>query len=201
MKDRAAGRTFVWQTTQTCIWCFKEFMPKTFKDLLCSNECKQGRANHQKRFDLLDRCEMPLCKCGRIATPPKEKRHRQKSLGRSKMCFVCRDASRRERDRGRGNHKAVLRRHVVKNGEKIQINDLVTRDGFDCQICNVVIDWAKRGERKWWPSLDHVVPISKGGLHTLSNTRMVHLGCNSKKRAKLEVYAETSDWSWERKAS
>ncbi len=176
-------------------------MPRTNSDLLCSKECKQGRAVHQTRFDLLDRCDMPLCKCGRIATPPKEKRHRQKSLGRSKMCLICRDADRRERDRGRGSHKGLLRRQVVKNGEKIRINDLVTRDGFDCQICNVVIDWAKRGKRKGWPSLDHVIPISKGGLHTLDNTRMVHIGCNSKKSARLEVYAETSDWSWARQAS
>ena len=155
----------------------------------------------QKRFDLLDRCELPLCKCGRPATPPKEKRHRQPSLGRSKTCDRCRKQKQREADLGRGQHKSLLRRAVVKNGEKVLTIDLVTRDGFDCQICGVVIDWAKRQGRKWGPSIDHIVPISKGGLHTLDNTRMVHLVCNIRKGARLEEYAEASDWSRTRQAS
>lgn len=200
-KDRTRQATFTWQTVRTCIWCFKDFMPGTHCDLLCSKQCKQGRMNQQKRFTCMDRCELPLCKCGRPATPPKEKRHRQKSLGRSKTCDRCRAQKLREADLGRGQHKSSFRRSVVKNGEKIRTNDLVARDGFDCQICNIVIDWAKRRERKWWPSLDHVIPISKGGQHTLDNTRMVHLGCNMKKGARLEEYAEASDWSRTRQAS
>jgi 5-methylcytosine-specific restriction endonuclease McrA len=91
-------------------------------------------------------------------------------------------------------HKAELRRQVVKNGEKVKVNDLVARDGFDCQICFDVIDWAKRRERRWWASLDHIVPIKKGGLHTTENCRMVHIGCNSRKGARLEVYAKAEDW-------
>ena len=203
-KDKTTSITkerFVWKVPRTCVWCFNEFMPGTHSDLLCSRQCKQGRAVHKVRFDLMDRCELPLCKCGRPATPPKWKRHRQKSLGRSKTCDRCRAQKLREADLGRGQHKSSFRRSVVKNGEKIRTNDLVARDGFDCQICNIVIDWAKRRERKWWPSLDHVIPISKGGQHTLDNTRMVHLGCNMKKGARLEEYAEASDWSRTRQAS
>jgi 5-methylcytosine-specific restriction endonuclease McrA len=94
----------------------------------------------------------------------------------------------------------LLRRSVIKNGERIRTIDLVTRDGFDCQICNVVIDWAKRRERRWWASLDHIVPIKKGGQHTTKNCRMVHIGCNSRKGARLEEYAEASDWSRTRQA-
>lgn len=199
-KDLIGRPRFTWKTIRVCVWCFNEFMPGTHKDLLCSKQCKQGRAVHKIRFDLMDRCKLPLCKCGRAATPPKEKRHRQSSLGRSKTCDRCRAQKVREADLGRGQHKSSFRRSVVKNGEKIRTNDLVARDGFDCQICNIVIDWAKRRERKWWPSLDHVIPISKGGPHTLNNTRMVHLGCNMKKGARLEEYAEASDWSRPRQA-
>jgi 5-methylcytosine-specific restriction endonuclease McrA len=31
-------------------------------------------------------------------------------------------------------------------------------------------------------SIDHVVPISKGGKHTWANTKLAHLGCNAKKK-------------------
>lgn len=199
-KKRKRLPRFHWKTVRVCVWCFNQFMPGTHKDLLCSKQCAQGRAVHKVRFDLVDRCELPLCKCGRAATPPKEKRHRQVSLGRSKTCNRCRLEKQRQSDLGRGQHKALLRRSVIKNGERIQTIDLVTRDGFDCQICNVVIDWAKRRGRNWGPSIDHIIPISKGGLHTFENTRMVHLVCNIRKGARLEEYAEASDGRGPRQA-
>lgn len=37
-------------------------------------------------------------------------------------------------------------------------------------------------------TLDHVVPISKGGLHTLSNAQLLCLRCNSVKNARFIDY-------------
>jgi 5-methylcytosine-specific restriction endonuclease McrA len=33
--------------------------------------------------------------------------------------------------------------------------------------------------------VDHVVPLSKGGEHTMRNSRTAHLSCNSAKHADL----------------
>jgi len=30
-----------------------------------------------------------------------------------------------------------------------------------------------------YPSLDHVIPLSKGGEHSMSNARLAHTYCNS----------------------
>ena len=164
-----------------CQLCHALFQAVRTDQKFCSENCRRTSKVHCERFGELDYCPLPLCKCGRIATPPKGKMHYQKSLGRSKTCDICRQFKEQERNKGRGSSKSLLRRQVVKRGEKIKLDNLVIRDGFDCQICGVVLDWSKRGSRKLWPSLDHIVPITKGGEHTYDNSRMVHLGCNASK--------------------
>ena len=52
------------------------------------------------------------------------------------------------------------------------------RDGWVCQLCEGLVD-----ESVLWPdpmskSLDHVVPISLGGEHSMANTQLAHLRCN-----------------------
>ena len=50
------------------------------------------------------------------------------------------------------------------------------RDGWRCALC--------RGKviRENW-SLDHVVPLSKGGAHTYANVVLAHRSCNSRRGA------------------
>jgi hypothetical protein len=172
---------FFWKIKKECSWCFAIYIPKVVTGKYCSEDCSVKANRHASRFGWVNYSTLPLCRCGRIATPPVGKMHYQKSLGRSKTCAVCRQFKEQERNKGRGSSKALLRRQVVKRGEKIKLDNLVIRDGFDCQICGVVLDWSKRGSRKLWPSLDHIIPITKGGEHTYDNSRMVHLGCNASK--------------------
>lgn len=58
---------------------------------------------------------------------------------------------------------------------------IADRDHWRCHICKTRV-----GKKIAWPhvrsaSLDHVVPLSKGGAHDPSNVRLAHLGCNSAK--------------------
>jgi 5-methylcytosine-specific restriction endonuclease McrA len=53
------------------------------------------------------------------------------------------------------------------------------RDGWICWLCREAVDPALR-----WPdgrsaSLDHVVPLSQGGVDDESNLRLAHLDCNA----------------------
>lgn len=63
-------------------------------------------------------------------------------------------------------------------------------DKFDgvCQLCGEKTDWEDviNGHiRKNYPTVDHVVPLSKGGTHTWDNVQLAHMACNSKKHDKL----------------
>jgi 5-methylcytosine-specific restriction endonuclease McrA len=58
--------------------------------------------------------------------------------------------------------------------EKVDIAVLVERDGGYCGICHKRVKPAER-------SIDHVLPISKGGAHSYANIRLAHLHCNVKR--------------------
>ncbi|HEX7164373.1 MAG TPA: HNH endonuclease [Trebonia sp.] len=65
--------------------------------------------------------------------------------------------------------------------EKFLAAEIFERDGWKCWICGLT---ATRDPAKGDPmgaTMDHVVPISKGGAHTRANVRCAHLICNLKK--------------------
>ncbi|MER5843700.1 HNH endonuclease [Streptomyces prasinus] len=59
--------------------------------------------------------------------------------------------------------------------------DVHTRDGWTCQLCCEPIDQAIAWPHPKSPSVDHIIPLSRGGAHALSNVQSAHLGCNSSK--------------------
>ena len=59
------------------------------------------------------------------------------------------------------------------------------RDGWTCQLCDGVIDPGAT-EHADRASLDHIVPQSRGGSHDPSNLRMAHVGCNARRRDRVD---------------
>ncbi|WP_369529681.1 HNH endonuclease [Bradyrhizobium elkanii] len=56
-----------------------------------------------------------------------------------------------------------------------------------CQICGDEIDRDLVFPHPRSVSLDHIIPISRGGVHRRDNTQCAHLGCNSSKGNKLRA--------------
>lgn len=82
------------------------------------------------------------------------------------------------------------RRHRIReNGkvENIRLGQLIVRDNNVCYLCNERCDredytitsdgYFIVGET--YPSIDHVVPISKGGTHTWDNVKLTCFSCNT----------------------
>ena len=59
------------------------------------------------------------------------------------------------------------------------------RDGWVCGICTEPIDRALAWPDPSSASMDHVVPMFRGGAHSYANTQASHLRCNLAKGAKL----------------
>lgn len=65
-----------------------------------------------------------------------------------------------------------------------------SRDSWQCQLCGEQIDTDLLGANSLWsPSLDHIVPRSKGGSHDVENLQAAHLICNSRKGDRVPVDA------------
>lgn len=95
-------------------------------------------------------------------------------------------------------HKAKEARHDAKRRARIdsQIIDvditnkkLYERDNGICYLCGGKCDWNDFEIRNgyfitghMYPSIDHVIPLSKGGLHSWDNVKLSHKICNSIKR-------------------
>lgn len=55
------------------------------------------------------------------------------------------------------------------------------RDGWCCQICALPVDRSDDPDPHLRPSLDHKVPLSRGGAHSRENVQCAHWICNSRK--------------------
>jgi hypothetical protein len=60
--------------------------------------------------------------------------------------------------------------------------DVFERDDWTCGICHHLVDRDASPFHPDSPTVDHVVPLSQGGQHTLTNTQCAHLRCNSTKQ-------------------
>jgi 5-methylcytosine-specific restriction endonuclease McrA len=71
--------------------------------------------------------------------------------------------------------KALLRENFV---EDVDIEQLYLRDEGTCQLCKQPCSKAE------W-SIDHIIPLSRGGEHSYENTQLAHRSCNSRKGNKI----------------
>jgi 5-methylcytosine-specific restriction endonuclease McrA len=57
---------------------------------------------------------------------------------------------------------------------------LTERDGDSCALCGDLVDITQgSGPRfRFGPSIDHIVPLSRGGSNDLTNLRVTHWICN-----------------------
>lgn len=62
--------------------------------------------------------------------------------------------------------------------------DVFERDGWTCYLCRLATDPHASPFSPTSPTVDHVVPLSAGGVHAMANARTACLGCNSAKQAR-----------------
>ena len=78
---------------------------------------------------------------------------------------------------------AADRRRAQKRGagyERFLRREIYERDGWLCKLCGDPVD--RTGEDKHLrPSLDHIVPLARGGQHNRGNVQCAHWVCNSRK--------------------
>lgn len=150
----------------------------------------------RKRNDIMREQERKLRKAEREAT--------RKELLSGYVCEECGNVFDADRigqkycsDRCANRHnnhiKEIKRRGRLKqNGDvdlTITLEKLIKRDKNICHICGEICDESDYtidedgnfivGEKH--PSIDHVVPVSKGGTHTWDNVKLAHHYCNTVK--------------------
>jgi hypothetical protein len=98
-------------------------------------------------------------------------------------CSACIAQRRRQTHNAAHHRRRARQRGVVSHN--INPLDIFNRDGWKCGICGKPVDPAVAYPDPMSVSLDHVVPIAKGGPHVASNLQCSHMGCNSSKSDNL----------------
>lgn len=80
------------------------------------------------------------------------------------------------------NHRYRASKKTAAVGENVSPQVVFETDGWRCHICRKKIDKRLKFPDQMSASLDHVIPLSKGGEHSYENCRASHFICNSTKR-------------------
>ena len=158
----------------------------------CVKEKTKQKAEIQKILDFWDEMQKPkplkkdivISRC-KICNKPFVKDN-----GHSAYCSEdCARKGRRIKEAKKNDVR--LRRMKESEMDDISLGELYERDNGVCWICGEVCDlddcfWADGTffAGGSYPSIDHVIPIAKGGTHKWENVRLAHRICNSLKRDK-----------------
>lgn len=76
--------------------------------------------------------------------------------------------------------------------DNVNIDDLIKRDRGICYLCGGKVSKRRKGgigqawrADKEYPTIDHVVPLSRDGSNTWDNVKLAHWGCNERKGGSL----------------
>lgn len=90
-----------------------------------------------------------------------------------------------------GHYYDRARKYGVEYIPGITLKKVVARDGLRCAICGGMCDW---NDHTWsscsgplYPSVDHIIPMAKGGPHIWENVQVAHVMCNSEKGDRVSV--------------
>lgn len=136
----------------------------------CSTECKNAM---RRKGRPVSNCEM----CG------------VEVISRSRPARWCGDCRVNYSDWQRGRRSGGSRRRVRRFGvDREPINNMMVfeRDGWICGICALPVDQTLKWPDPMSATLDHKIPLSKGGSHTYRNVQCSHARCNIVKSDHLE---------------
>lgn len=106
--------------------------------------------------------------------------NKRRSTYCSRDCF---QAHRYKADwKNQANRRARMAAAFVEEFDRIEIFD---RDDWTCQICGEPVDPDAPRHSYSVPSIDHIIPIARGGEHSRANVQTACLGCNVRKGVRV----------------
>lgn len=155
--------------------------------LLKRKKDREEQAIAEKEYHRL--YDLHVCEwCNKMFTI-KEYEERENKYNVQLLSYCSSECRKQQEKTYKGDHKIRALRHGVEYIPGITLKRLVDRDGLTCALCGGTCDW---NDKRYgdcgplYPSIDHVVPISKGGPHTWENVQVAHFKCNSDKSNQID---------------
>lgn len=175
---------------RSCVGCGSDISSKPMQARYCSRRCNEIK--HGKRLaEQLPPTSCALTECGATFQPWKTGQ-RCCSEKHSKLLYNRESRADGRQKPGPWNDKrrdSYHRRRALKKaastGEPVLLSEIAERDGWQCSLCRQPVDPLVKWPDAKSPSLDHRIPLSRGGAHDPSNVDLAHLGCNTAKNNRI----------------
>lgn len=180
-------------SSRACRQCGVSFTPKRDRAVFCSRQCiSQARVRQPEQENARRRARTALRReriavrpctwCGRLYKPLRR--------STSQLCSQRSMGARWSKDHpdvaraGKLRRRARLRGVVVEDVSPLEV---FTRDGWTCRLCLRPTPQRLIGTRSpLRPTVDHILPIARGGAHTYQNVQCACSQCNCRKSARIK---------------
>lgn len=197
-----------------CVYCGKEFTPSHGNKKFCGDDCKRESKKRHYDPLICPYCGIEftpiypnqICCCMKHGDMfykankgnqlKREKRAIEKA---NKGPFFCRECAKEfvpiphthspayccKKHKRRFEHR---KRRLLEYGLKPSLytrEQIFERDQFTCHLCNQPLNMNARFPNLDYPTIDHVIPLSKGGSDALDNIKAAHFGCNVSKSDRI----------------
>lgn len=167
-----------------CLWCDEPFETNYSNKLYCTPQCGYAGSLRLKREQWIAEYQPRTitCKeCGRTL---------EIECGYKNSEFCSTECSDKHHARAYKKRRNELMKVAYRT--PVSFKEIYRRDQGVCQICGLPVPCDKSPEKLWSATIDHVVPLTKGGTHEPQNCQLAHRLCNSIKLAEEQYF--TIDW-------
>lgn len=181
---RRTGKTkleFAYGNNEFCNYCGR----KSGGNKHCSARCAT-RSNRNSPLDInCANCNAKFIPInGKLCCSSECKKVHKRKLDRERRAERIKSDS-KYADKVRANE---YKRKATKKNAYVEYVDraiVMQRDKWTCHLCRLKIP-----KKAVWPNglfgtLDHVMPLARGGLHSYANVKAAHLSCNCSKNDKI----------------
>jgi hypothetical protein len=169
--------------TFACEYCHSQFEATT-KRRFCTQPCRyQGNLLQQKaKYKETQKAKYPdglaTKPCGWCNEPRTFEYRKGGHNAFHPKCTI-------EAQRARYRIKTVKRQGLVNKPSRLAADEVVRIYGNNCAVCSEPIDLTLLRTSKMGLTVDHWIPLSKGGSDDMSNLRPAHWICNRRKSNSL----------------
>lgn len=188
----------------TCKYCGKVFREqRDCQNLYCSKKCTAKAASEKAAIERAEREAIDREEKEHMEAIIQELRetlavaeHLRFRLEHDRKCVVCGEwftAKTKQYkccspDCSRKWDNAQHEHRNARNGKpdtSITLSRLYRRDGGVCQICGKELSFDIDPQSGDYPSIDHIIPLARGGLHQWNNVQLACRRCNWEKGDKI----------------